>query len=149
MRELTRSVSALIVPPFPAASRPSNTMMTRSPLCFTHSCNSHSLPCSLRSSFVYWFLFIFSRALAFAGAVIGYTPRTGSRILLLVPRALPSNERLSAVLSGTVMRSGEQRCSFVTAKKLPHTVSPIIYRFDRSEHAAGGPVFVEIREETS
>ena len=31
-RGLTRSVSALIVPPLPAASRPSNTMMMRWPL---------------------------------------------------------------------------------------------------------------------
>ena len=34
-RGLTRSVSARIVPPFPAASRPSKTTMTRSPLNLT------------------------------------------------------------------------------------------------------------------
>ena len=35
-RGLTFSVRALIVPPLPAASRPSNTMTTRSPLVVTH-----------------------------------------------------------------------------------------------------------------
>ena len=35
-RGLTRSVMARIVPPLPAASRPSKTTITRSPLCFTH-----------------------------------------------------------------------------------------------------------------
>ena len=41
-RGLTRSVSALMVPPLPAASRPSNTTMTRAPLAFTHSCRWQS-----------------------------------------------------------------------------------------------------------
>ena len=36
-RGLTRSVMALIVPPLPAASRPSNTTMIRCPVAFTHS----------------------------------------------------------------------------------------------------------------
>ncbi len=34
MRGLVRSMMALIVPPFPAASRPSKTTMARSPLLF-------------------------------------------------------------------------------------------------------------------
>src|SRR5215475_12360776 len=50
-RGLTRSVIALMVPPLPAASRPSNTMMTRNPLCFTQPCSRQSSTCSLRSSF--------------------------------------------------------------------------------------------------
>src|SRR6476660_9271318 len=37
-RGLTRSVIALMVPPLPAASRPSKMMMTRRPFCLTHSC---------------------------------------------------------------------------------------------------------------
>ena len=52
-RGLTRSVIALIVPPFPAASRPSKMTMTRRPLALTHSCRTQSLPCSLISSFSY------------------------------------------------------------------------------------------------
>src|SRR5262245_52606807 len=56
-RGLTRSVRARIVPPLPAASRPSKTMMTRSPLCLTHSCRMQSRACSLRSSFSYFFPF--------------------------------------------------------------------------------------------
>src|SRR5262245_36932098 len=57
-RGLTRSVIARIVPPLPAASRPSNTMITRSPLCFTHSCSLHHSPGSLRSSFADFLPFI-------------------------------------------------------------------------------------------
>ena len=41
-RGLTRSVIALIVPPFPAASRPSKTTMIRCPVAFTHSWRWHS-----------------------------------------------------------------------------------------------------------
>ena len=49
-RGLTRSVIALIVPPLPAPSRPSNTTQTLSPLCLTHSCSVTSSPCSRSSS---------------------------------------------------------------------------------------------------
>ena len=41
-RGLTRSVIALMVPPLPAASRPSKITITRSPLSFTHSCRRQS-----------------------------------------------------------------------------------------------------------
>src|SRR5262245_57697742 len=58
-RELTRSVIALIVPPLPAASRPSNTMITRRPLCFTHSCSTQSSAWSLRRCRRYSLSFIF------------------------------------------------------------------------------------------
>src|SRR5215831_10913566 len=57
-RGLTRSVMALIVPPLPAASRPSKTTTTRSPACLTQSCNAQSSTCSLRSSFSYSLRFI-------------------------------------------------------------------------------------------
>src|SRR4051812_12400028 len=63
-RGLTRSVMALIVPPLPAPSRPSNTRMTRRPLYFTQSWSLQSWTWSLRSSFSYSLLPIF----AFTGA---------------------------------------------------------------------------------
>src|SRR5574337_1806308 len=53
MRGLTRSVIALIVPPLPAPSRPSNTMHTFSPLCLTHSCILTSSMCSFFSALSY------------------------------------------------------------------------------------------------
>ena len=65
-RGLTRSVMALIVPPLPAASRPSNTMMTRCPVAFTHSWRWHSLAWSLRSSFMYALPFIATLSFFFA-----------------------------------------------------------------------------------
>src|SRR5262245_21748991 len=46
-RRLTRSVIALLVPPLPAASRPSNRMMIRSPVSLTQSCSRQSSTCSL------------------------------------------------------------------------------------------------------
>src|SRR5262249_20517340 len=49
-RGLTRSVMALIVPPLPAPSRPSNTMQTFSPSCRTHSCSFTSSTWSFLSS---------------------------------------------------------------------------------------------------
>src|SRR5215468_186353 len=58
-RGLTRSVMARIVPPLPAPSRPSNTMMTRRPLCLTHSWRWHNSAWSLRSSFSYFLVFSF------------------------------------------------------------------------------------------
>src|SRR3954451_1157777 len=62
-RGLTRSVMALIVPPFPAVSRPSKTMQTLAPVSLIHSCIATSSPCRRRSSFWY------SRSFIFAGAV--------------------------------------------------------------------------------
>src|SRR5262252_5742326 len=53
-RGLTRSVIALIVPPFPAPSRPSNTMQILSPLYFTHSWSFTSSTWSLDSSLSYF-----------------------------------------------------------------------------------------------
>jgi hypothetical protein len=41
-RGLTRSVIALMVPPFPAASRPSRTTTILCPVAFTHSWRWHS-----------------------------------------------------------------------------------------------------------
>ena len=47
-----------MLPPLPAASRPSKTTITRSPLSFTHSCKRQSSVWSLRSSFSYCLRFI-------------------------------------------------------------------------------------------
>lgn len=58
-RGLTRSVMALMVPPLPAASRPSKTTTTRSPLAFTHSCSTHSCACRRSSSARYSLFFSF------------------------------------------------------------------------------------------
>src|SRR3954470_16343615 len=52
-RGLTRSVIALMVPPLPAPSRPSNTMQIFSPLCLTHSCSLTSSTCRRFSSVSY------------------------------------------------------------------------------------------------
>src|SRR5262249_10383561 len=46
-----------MVPPLPAASRPSNTTTTRAPACTTQSCSRHNLVWSFRSSFSYSFRF--------------------------------------------------------------------------------------------
>src|SRR6516165_1326630 len=58
-RGLTRSVRALMVPPLPAASRPSKMMITRRRLNLTHSWRWHNSPWSLRNSFMYFLLFSF------------------------------------------------------------------------------------------
>jgi hypothetical protein len=58
-RGLTLSVMALIVPPLPAVSRPSNTTQTLAPVDFTHSCMATSSACSVRSSASYALRFIF------------------------------------------------------------------------------------------
>src|SRR5262245_43647641 len=49
-RGLTRSVIALMVPPFPAPSRPSKRLQTLPPLAFTHPCSLTSSTSSLRIS---------------------------------------------------------------------------------------------------
>src|SRR5262245_38333154 len=46
---------ALIVPPFPAVSRPSKITITRRPLCTTHCWSLHSSVCNFFSSFAYFF----------------------------------------------------------------------------------------------
>src|SRR4249919_4112750 len=54
-RGLTRSVIALIVPPLPAVSRPSNTMQTFRPFATTHCCSLTSSTCRRASSSSYSF----------------------------------------------------------------------------------------------
>src|SRR6266478_4705204 len=49
---------ALIVPPLPAASRPSNMTTMRNPLYLTHSCSLQSPVCRRRSSSEYFLGFI-------------------------------------------------------------------------------------------
>src|SRR3954471_23902283 len=58
-RGLTRPVIALIVPPLPALSRPSNKMHTLLPDAFTHSWRATSSACSRLSSVSYSLRFIF------------------------------------------------------------------------------------------
>jgi hypothetical protein len=58
-RGLTRSVIRLIVPPFPAVSRPSNTMQILAPDALTHSCMATSSPCRTLISRSYGLRFIF------------------------------------------------------------------------------------------
>ena len=58
IRGLTRSVIRLIVPPLPAVSRPSNTMMIFAPVALTHSCIATSSPWSTRISASYSLRFI-------------------------------------------------------------------------------------------
>src|SRR5260221_14523841 len=65
-RGLTFSLRALMVPPLPAASRPSNKMITRSFFALTHPCRWQSCTCSLPSSFSYAFRFILGAASSLA-----------------------------------------------------------------------------------
>ena len=65
-RGLTRSVIRLIVPPFPAVSRPSNTTQILAPDSFTHSCMATSSPCRTLICRSYSFRFIFGRGTASA-----------------------------------------------------------------------------------
>src|SRR5215469_9117792 len=76
-----------MVPPLPAASRPSNTIITRSPLCFTQSCNLHSSACSRRNSFSYFF-----RLSALSSFDSSFC--TISASLLVCERALPAQSLL-------------------------------------------------------
>src|SRR6478735_4008368 len=57
-RGLTRSVIALIEPPLPALSRPSNTTQIFVPDALTHSCMATSSPCRRRNSASYSLRFI-------------------------------------------------------------------------------------------
>ena len=71
-RGLTRSVIALIVPPLPAASRPSKTTTIRCPVAFTHSCRWQSSVWSLRSSFSYALRLQLAPALAGGFGVVSF-----------------------------------------------------------------------------
>src|SRR4051794_33638747 len=55
---------ALIVPPLPALSRPSNTRQILAPVALTHSCMATSSACSFRSSASYSFRFSLGFALS-------------------------------------------------------------------------------------
>src|SRR5437773_5887906 len=71
-RGLTRSVMALMVPPLPAASRPSKMMIARRPLYLTHSWSLHSSPWSLPNSFSYFLALIFSGPFGFDSLLMGF-----------------------------------------------------------------------------
>jgi hypothetical protein len=55
VRGLTRSVMDRMVPPLPAASRPSKTTMIRSPLALTQSCNEQELGLQLAQLLLVFF----------------------------------------------------------------------------------------------
>jgi hypothetical protein len=71
---LTRSVIALMVPPFPAVSLPSNTTQTFAPEAFTHACIATSSPCGRRNSRSYCFLFILACGFACAASAVAVWP---------------------------------------------------------------------------
>src|SRR5689334_20153826 len=81
-RGLTRSVRALIVPPFPAPSRPSKTTAIFSPLCLTHSWSFTNSTCNLNSSRSYVLRVIVSveRFLCRSSLLLGWLMRTLSRL---------------------------------------------------------------------
>src|SRR4051812_16260985 len=83
-RGLTRSVIALIVPPFPAASRPSKITMTRRPLAFTHSWSRHNFACSFPSSSSYSLRVSF---FAISTALLRLLPAPAERAIQLRARA--------------------------------------------------------------
>src|SRR4249920_1894648 len=123
-RGLTRSVIALIVPPLPAASRPSKITMTRSPFSLTHSWSTHSFACSRSSSFSNFFCFIFaigcvlsSRLPSAAEGTIEFGARPQLRAVrlgeqqLLLKQLLIRREDLDVVGKARVVAGpGEIRC---------------------------------------
>ena len=72
-------MNRLMVPPLPAASRPSNTITTRWPVSFTHACSFSSSTCS----WYFWRSYVL-RAIRF---LYGYCPG--------VRRAMSSSSGLS------------------------------------------------------
>jgi hypothetical protein len=66
----------LIVPPFPAASRPSKMSTTLRPLCFTQYWSFTSSTCKRLSSFSYALLFIGSRFSTTAAASARFFSRS-------------------------------------------------------------------------
>src|SRR4029079_13387742 len=94
-RGLTRSVRTRIVPPLPAVSRPSNKMMARWPSRLTHSCNSQSSACSLRSFFVYSLFFSFDTVGRPSRTLNSGGPRatSGRTYFRSIPRGSDTNDR--------------------------------------------------------
>src|SRR5437764_14450831 len=79
-RGLTRSVIALIVPPLPAPSRPSNTTHTLSPLCTTHCCSLTSSPCRRESSLSYCLRLSLPLPFAALSGFTGFLPSLDRRL---------------------------------------------------------------------
>src|SRR4029079_13751730 len=75
-RGLTRSVRALIVPPLPAPSRPSNTMQTLRPLYLTHSWSFTSSTWSFFRAFSDFFLLSLSPSSLPAAFAMGASCRS-------------------------------------------------------------------------
>ena len=76
-RGLTFAVRALIVPPLPAESRPSNTTQTFAPVALTHSCIATSSACSRLSSDSYSLRFILATRVPFR--LVARSPHGGAR----------------------------------------------------------------------
>src|SRR5262245_41908597 len=105
-RGLTRSVIALIVPPLPAPSLPSNMMQIFRPLCLTHSCTLTSSTWSRSSSSSY------SLRLSFSGAA--FAEALAFLAMLVSPEGFccrdPNNSNLRLGLghqTGDIIRLGE------------------------------------------
>jgi hypothetical protein len=85
---------ALIVPPFPAVSLPSNTTQTFAAEAFTHACIATSSPCSRRNSCSCCFLFILACGSACAASAVAVwpSPSTSSRRLVFLATSTPFGE---------------------------------------------------------
>jgi hypothetical protein len=73
-RGLTRSVIRLMVPPFPAVSRPSKAMQILAPEVLTHSCMATSSPCNRLISRSYSLRFILPISGSAASALLCFCP---------------------------------------------------------------------------
>src|SRR5580700_1586630 len=114
-RGLTRSVIRLIVPPFPAVSRPSNTTQILAPDAFTHSCMATSSPCRTRISFSYSLRFIFFIGSPGFRRGSGPVQRFLEFLLVIVGQrglqhgaAVPAH-RLDGLVRGDLLHHQEQR----------------------------------------
>src|ERR687890_252032 len=98
MRGLRLSVILLIVPPLPAASRPSNRTTTLSPACLTHSWSLISSSCSLASSSSY--SFFLSLVAAFSSASSA-SRGLAALVLAMRPPSPDPEGRVSSLAMGT------------------------------------------------
>src|SRR6187402_109584 len=87
-RGLTRSVMALMVPPLPAPSRPSNTMHTLRPLCLIHAWALTNSMCSFLSCSSYSFRPMGSTFFAMASGFLLFVLEGPGRDLAVEPEEL-------------------------------------------------------------
>src|SRR5205085_394719 len=106
-RGLTRSVSALMVPPLPAPSRPSKAMQTLRPFACTQACSSTSSTCSLSSLAAYSLPPRFSSLPAFAPfALPASTPCFFAFLPFMAAPLFLRGELLHALADGLVVDLG-------------------------------------------